>query len=120
LENNNFYAYIYFMLYDFCIKNLENLNKGEDMKPSDRINELVKHTGCIHYDTAIMQYLDEQYEKEEKVKEPQWPDNWKCSKHGEAWSSSDKYPKGCCECHEAFFANKMKTEMIKAWKDAKG
>lgn len=53
-----------------------------------------------------------------KVKEPIWPENWKCSKHGEAWLSSDKYPKGCCECHEAFCANKMKIEIIQAWKDA--
>lgn len=55
---------------------------------------------------------------EGKGEEPIWPDNWKCSKHGEAWSSSDKYPTGCWECHEAFCANKMKTEMIQAWKDA--
>lgn len=132
LMDSNFYKKVglYYSPEDFSmdvkklVNDLHALLTSKESVNYDIIEDLrLDVIACL--DSRDQNYIDDLFKKamnnlktSRKVEEPQLPENWKCSRHGEAWSFNDKYPAVCRECQEAFCANKMKSDKIKAWQDA--
>lgn len=112
----NIHCSDYPKVYDALIALLKD-GKVKEMKPSERINEIIIKKGINLHDgeykrfQAIVSYLDEQYEK--AWKEPEWPPFMPGGLTG--WQ--DGYNSGIKECIKAWNTSAERIQLVPLDKD---